>query len=311
MQARPGTGKTRPGSRVRTQVTVVAGGERSRRSDYLATEEPMELRISLRGATTTLAVTMRTPGADFELAAGFLLGEGVVHSRENILGIRYCAGPVPGEQRYNVVTAELDPALDPDLRPLERHFTTTSACGVCGKASLEALQMGRARSLPPGPVVSAGVLFGLPDRMREAQGVFRSTGGLHAAALFDAEGCLLALREDVGRHNALDKLIGWALLQGRLPLHDCVVLVSGRASFELAQKAMAGGIPVLCAVSAPSSLAVDVAQAFGMTLVGFLRGQRCNVYTGAQRIAANDSPPAPTLGPQGLHGEGVTGPAPP
>jgi FdhD protein len=277
----------RPGNRVRTAVTVIDGGTTARRQDYLATEEPLEIRLRIGpgGPVQAVAVTMRTPGADFELAAGFLLGEGVARSPAEIRTIRYCDDVDAGAQRYNIVTVELAAGARPDLAPLERHFTTTSACGVCGKASLEALGERGCSHLPAGPSIDREVLFGLPGTLQSAQRVFSSTGGLHAAGLFDASGALLAVREDVGRHNALDKLIGWAALRpGRLHLGSCLVLVSGRASYELAQKCVAAGIPVLCAVSAPSSLAVDLARSFGLTLVGFLRGRRGNVYAGAERI---------------------------
>jgi len=182
------------------------------------------------------------------------------------------------------VNVELRGGREFDLRPLERHFYTTSACGVCGKASLEQLELRGCPVMPAGPEVSAEVINTLPEKLREAQGLFDATGGLHAAALFDDKGELMALREDVGRHNATDKLVGWALLEGRLPLTDHIVMVSGRSSFEILQKSLAAGAPIVCAISAPSSLAVDVAKQFGMTLVGFLRGSRFNVYSGSERI---------------------------
>ncbi|MDR7413450.1 MAG: formate dehydrogenase accessory sulfurtransferase FdhD [Armatimonadota bacterium] len=266
-------------------MRVVRGESLEVRSDFLATEEPMEVRLVAGPHRRTVAVTMRTPGNDFELAAGFLFCEGVVRSRDEVSRIAYCLDEgLDAEQRYNVVTVELRGNCLPDLQPLERHFYTTSACGVCGKASLEALRIRGCPVLDGGPVLEPRLLRELPERLRRAQGLFAQTGGLHAAALFDAEGRLLAVREDVGRHNAMDKLVGWALLEGRLPLRDSVVMVSGRASFELVQKAVAAGAPVFCAVSAPSSLAVEVARAFGVTLVGFLRGDRFNVYTGAERV---------------------------
>ncbi len=278
-------GAGRPASKVRAAVRVVRGESLEVRSDFLATEEPMEVRLVAGPHRRTVAVTMRTPGNDFELAAGFLFCEGVVRSRDEVSRIAYCLDEgLDAEQRYNVVTVELRGNCLPDLQPLERHFYTTSACGVCGKASLEALRMRGCPVLDGGPVLEPRLLRELPERLRRAQGLFAQTGGLHAAALFDAEGRLLAVREDVGRHNAMDKLVGWALLEGRLPLRDSVVMVSGRASFELVQKAVAAGAPVFCAVSAPSSLAVEVARAFGVTLVGFLRGDRFNVYTGAERV---------------------------
>ncbi len=275
----------RPGSKTRARVRVISDGRERRRGDYLATEEPLEIRLVAGGATERLAVTMRTPGNDFELAAGFLHGEGILIDREPLRGISYCTDPeLDAAQQYNVVNVELASGALPDLRGLERHFYTSSACGVCGKASLDAIEL-RGCPLPQtGLLVDAEVLYGLPERLREAQGLFESTGGLHAAGLFTPTGQLECLREDVGRHNAVDKLVGWALLQGELPLADHILLVSGRASFEIMQKALAAGVPVVCAVSAPSSLAVDVAERFGMTLAGFLRGRRFNLYTGHDRV---------------------------
>src|SRR3712207_2361048 len=210
--------------------------------------------------------------------------EGIVSSTDDIEKISYCVdAEVDAEQRYNIVNVELR-GRDHDLRPLERHFYTTSACGVCGKESLEQLELRGCPVIPPGPEVAPETIYSLPEKLREAQGLFEATGGLHAAALFDAEGNLLALREDVGRHNATDKLVGWALLEGRLPLRDHVLMVSGRSSFEILQKCLTAKVPIVCAISAPSSLAVDVARGFGMTLVGFLRGGRFNTYAGFDRI---------------------------
>ncbi|MDQ3636893.1 MAG: formate dehydrogenase accessory sulfurtransferase FdhD [Actinomycetota bacterium] len=283
------TGKSRSGSKTKTRVRVVEDGQARVKSDYLATEEPMEIRLLTGDKRQTVAVTMRTPGADFELAAGFLYGEGIVASREEIKRISYCVdSDVSAEQRYNIVNVELRGNREYDLRSLERHFYTTSACGVCGKASLEQLELRGCPVVGPGPEVSAETVYSLPEKLRESQGLFEATGGLHAAALFDKEGNLLALREDVGRHNATDKLVGWALLEGRLPLSENVVMVSGRSSFEILQKCLTAGVPVVCAVSAPSSLAVDVAREFGMTLVGFLRGGRFNVYAGFDRIRTGE-----------------------
>jgi FdhD protein len=275
----------RPSSKTRARILAVADGDRRVRSDYLATEEPLEIRLVAGGQTATVAVTMRTPGADFELAAGFLHGEGVVGGREEIVRISYCTDPdVDAEQQYNIVNVGLAAAAMPDLHALERHFMTSSACGVCGKASLDALELRGCPVMPPGPSVDPAVLPRLPTALRERQGLFESTGGLHAAGLFTADGELVALREDVGRHNAVDKLVGWAMLDGRLPLHDHLLMVSGRSSYEILQKALVAGIPVVCAVSAPSSLAVDLARRFGMTLVGFLRGERFNLYAGEERL---------------------------
>ena len=282
-------GKVRSGSKTKTRVRVVEDGRARVKSDYLATEEPMEIRLLTGGKRQTVAVTMRTPGADFELAAGFLYGEGIVSSREEIKRISYCVdADVDVEQRYNIVNVELRGDREYDLRSLERHFYTTSACGVCGKASLEQLELRGCPVVGPGPEVAAETIYSLPGKLRESQGLFEATGGLHAAALFGADGNLLALREDVGRHNATDKLVGWALLEGRLPLSENVVMVSGRSSFEILQKCLTAGVPIVCAVSAPSSLAVDVAREFGMTLVGFLRGGRFNVYAGFDRMRAGE-----------------------
>jgi FdhD protein len=267
----------RPGPK--TDVRVVS-------YDDGATEEPLEIRLVLGGATRTVAVTMRTPGADFELAAGFLYGEGVIGSRAEVRGISYCIDKsVDAEQRYNIVNVELAKDAMPDLTPLERHFMTTSACGVCGKANLEALRLRGVPPLPEGPRVAPQIITALPERLRSAQGIFQKTGGLHAAALFTAGGELLAVREDVGRHNALDKLVGWSLMNGTLPLGESIVMVSGRSSFEILQKSLVAGVPIVCAVSAPSSLAVALAREFGVTLVGFLRGGRFNVYAGEGRIS--------------------------
>lgn len=275
----------RPGSKTRARILAVADGQRHTRSDYLATEEPLEIRLVVDGARATVAVTMRTPGADFELAAGFLYGEGVISGRADIGRISYCTDPgVDAEQQYNIVNVRLMAAALPDLHSLDRHFMTSSACGVCGKASLDALELRGCPVVPAGPALDPAVLPRLPDALRERQGLFESTGGLHAAGLFTPDGQLVALREDVGRHNAVDKLVGWAVMDGRLPLHDHLLMVSGRSSYEILQKALAAGIPVVCAVSAPSSLAVDLARRFGMTLVGFLRGERFNVYAGEERL---------------------------
>jgi FdhD protein len=276
----------RPGSKTRARIVTVDARQRRIRPDYLATEEPLEIRLTAGGATITVAVTMRTPGADFELAAGFLYAEGMA-GRGGISKVRYCLDPqVDAEQQYNIVNVELDAAVLPDLPALERHFVTSSACGVCGKASLDALELRGCSALPAGPAVGPEVLLRLPSTLREEQNLFEATGGLHAAALFTPNGELVSLREDVGRHNAVDKLIGWALMADRLPLHDHLLLVSGRSSYEIMQKALAAGIPIVCAVSAPSSMAVDVARRFGMTLIGFLRGERFNIYAGEERLLA-------------------------
>ena len=247
------------------------------REDTLAVEEPLEIRVDGEPVT----VTMRTPGADMDLAAGFLVAEGVLSRTEDLLAMRYCGGAVEGgENTYNVL--ELDLAVP---GPAPRAFLTTSSCGVCGSASLDAVRQSASYDVRgDGLVLTAALLRSLPARLREAQKVFDKTGGLHAAGLFTGEGELLCLREDVGRHNAVDKVVGWALREGRLPLSGSVLMVSGRASFELVQKAWMAGIPCLAAVSAPSSLAVELANEAGMTLVGFLRGDSMNVYAGAERV---------------------------
>jgi FdhD protein len=271
----------RPGSTVRARVRSIADGRERIRRDTLATEEPLEIRLVAGRERRTVAITMRTPGRDFELAAGFLYGEGVLADAAVIRRISYCTDPGV-EQQYNIVNVEVD-AL-PDLPTLERHFTTTSACGVCGKAGLEALKIRGCPVLGPGPTVTAETLYGLPETLRKAQGLFDSTGGLHAAGLFTPDGTLIVSREDVGRHNAVDKLVGWALLNGHLPLRDHLLMVSGRTSYEIMQKALAAEVPIVCAVSAPSSLAVSLATEFGMTLIGFLRDRRCNIYTTPERV---------------------------
>ncbi|MEU4228801.1 formate dehydrogenase accessory sulfurtransferase FdhD [Nonomuraea sp. NPDC026600] len=275
---------TRVGPTTRIRVRELSGSTVRDRRDDLATEEPLEIRLTaLDGTRKTVAITMRTPGHDFELAAGFLHGEGLVRPG-GIAAIAYCTDEdLPPEARYNTVTVRLHGPI-PDLPTLDRHFLTSSACGVCGSASLDDLH-DRCAPLPRGTLeLTPEILYGLPDALRAGQGVFGKTGGLHAAGLFRPDGTLVALREDVGRHNAVDKLVGWASLGERLPLTEHVLMVSGRASYEIMQKALVAGLPAVCAVSAPSSLAVDLAREFGMTLVGFLRGQRCNVYSGQERI---------------------------
>jgi len=277
----------RPGRTVEAAVERLDGETTKRDYDRVVTEEPLELRLVAGGATQTLAVTMRTPGNDFELAAGFALSEGIVRNREDLAGVSYCIDPaIDAEQRYNIVNIELGSAELPDAARFERHFTMNSSCGVCGRANLDALRDAGITPVADDVRVSRSVLYTLPERMREAQRVFATTGGLHAAALFRPDGTLVALREDIGRHNAVDKLTGWALFESAFPLHGSIMVVSGRASFEILQKAAVARIPVLLAVSAPSSLAVDLAQAFNITLAGFARGSRANVYNGLERITA-------------------------
>lgn len=268
------------GVSARQRVLRLEDGTRQVRFDTVVAEEPLEIRID----GTALTVTMRTPGNDFELAAGFLLTEGVVEKADQIRTLRYCVAE-DESQAFNVLNADLA-AGAPGRKGAERNFMTTSSCGLCGKASIEDV---RARSLfdlsSDGATVASSVLASLPARLREAQQVFDSTGGLHAAGLFTTEGELVCVREDVGRHNAFDKVIGWAGLDGRLPLRGHVILASGRASFELTQKALTAGIPIVASVSAPSSLAVQLAEESGMTLVGFLRGLTMNVYAGERRVS--------------------------
>ncbi|MFE5045110.1 formate dehydrogenase accessory sulfurtransferase FdhD [Streptomyces sp. NPDC056637] len=268
----------------RRKVLRIRDEHVSSRPDTLVAEEPLEIRLNGK----PLAITMRTPGDDFALAAGFLVSEGVLGATEELQSIVYCAGAVQdGSNTYNVVDVRTAPGVViPDIT-LERNVYTTSSCGLCGKASLDAVRTTTRFAIDDTPPVriEPSLLASLPDRLREAQRVFDRTGGLHAAALFSEAGELLDIREDVGRHNAVDKLVGRALQNGGLPLSRAILLVSGRASFELAQKAVMAGIPVLAAVSAPSSLAVDLAAETGLTLVGFLRGPNMNVYAGEHRIA--------------------------
>ena len=279
------------------RVTVPAGGAggsggatgvtASARADLLAAEEPLGIRVG----GTALTMTMRTPGDDVELAAGFLVGEAIVRGRDDIAAMKVCDGTTCGHLDHgdDEIGNTVDIALAPGVEvttAARRAFMTTSACGVCGKTSIDDICV-----LPQSPLSADGSAFApamltsLPGKLREAQRVFSSTGGLHAAGLFTAAGELLAVREDVGRHNAVDKIVGWAVLQDKLPLAGCALLVSGRASFELVQKAVLAGIPLLAAVSAPSSLAAELADGAGLTLVGFLRGQSMNVYTGENRVA--------------------------
>lgn len=267
-------------------MRIGAGSEHC--EDLLAVEEPLEIRIAFgpwgQRRQESIAVTMRTPGHDFELALGFLFTEGIL-GQAAALGMRYTGSQLDDAAQANVVLVELPPSLRVDMEGLSRHFYTASNCGICGKASLDLVQTHTCYQLPPErPLMSARALHALPGKLREAQAVFAQTGGLHAAALFDPAGELLCLREDVGRHNALDKVIGASGKAGGLPLSGAVLLVSGRVSFELVQKAVMAGIPFVAAIGAPSSLALDLAQAHGMTLVGFLRADRFNVYCGAGRI---------------------------
>jgi FdhD protein len=263
-----------------TQVVEWDEGKRRRKEDYLAAEEPLEIRVGEH----PLSVTMRTPGHDVELTAGFLFTEGIIERRAQILELQENAGENPAN-RANAVRARLAPEAMPDFGKMRRHFFAASSCGICGKASIDAV---RARTLVAPSEnfrLDPEVLIRMPDALRESQAIFGRTGGLHAAALFDAAGDLLVLREDIGRHNAVDKAIGWALLNERVPLSSAVLLVSGRGGFEIVQKAIVAGLPVLACVSAPSSLAVQLARELRQTLIGFLRGRRFVIYSGEERIA--------------------------
>ncbi|KQP57295.1 formate dehydrogenase accessory sulfurtransferase FdhD [Agreia sp. Leaf283] len=269
---------------VRRRVTRLSvGGHKSVREDVLAAEEPLEIRVGGQ----SLAITMRTPGNDVDLAAGFLVSEGVISNGEQFAAARYCAGTDDdGMNTYNVLDVTLAPGVAAPDPSLQRNFFTTSSCGLCGKASIDAVRTTSAYTASADALrIEAALLTTFPNRLREQQAVFEKTGGLHAAALFDGvTGELLVLREDVGRHNAVDKVIGWATRENLLPLRGIVLMVSGRASFELMQKASMAGIPMLAAVSAPSSLAVELAVELGITLVGFLRGDSMVIYSRDERV---------------------------
>jgi len=264
-------------------VHAARDGDLVAADDRLAVEEPLEIRLAAAQGPRTLTITMRTPGHDFELVAGFLLAEGVIDSRERLLDIAYCvADEEEPEQRFNIVTATLDGP--PGRASIERLVMTSSACGICGSASIEAAVACGHPPLGSGPRYTLAELAAFPDRLRAGQRTFSQTGGVHGIALLDGAGEVLCLREDVGRHNAVDKVVGWALLDARLPLSECALMVSGRVSFEIVQKAMRAGIAFVAAVSAATSLAVQLAEESGMTLVGFLRGGSCTVYTGRGRL---------------------------
>jgi FdhD protein len=265
------------------QVTAVRGAHVERREDRLAGEEPMAIRAAGPGQEPVdVAITMRTPGSEAELAVGFLCSEGLLASRDELAGIE-TGDSTRVARPDDEITVRLTRPFDTTL-VAQRHFAATASCGICGKASLDEVHV-RSAPIPDGPVIDGSVLLALPARLREAQAVFEATGGLHAAGLFDAEGRVIAVREDIGRHNALDKLIGSQLLAGALPLHGRIILVSGRAGFELVQKAAVAGAPIMAAVSAPSDLAVEAAERLGVTLVGFLRGDGYNVYARPDRIS--------------------------
>ena len=260
-----------------TRVTALRDGRTVELPDTLVTEEPLQIDVN----GEPVVVTMRTPGHDFELAVGWLLSEGVIESADEVSTIKYCELPDGEPQEFNVVSVRLTHEVD--LGDVARRFTSTASCGVCGTATLDRLVLRRG-VLPPGEPVDLATVLKLTDALRAEQSLFDRTGGLHAAALFTRDGTVVEVREDVGRHNALDKLFGRALLDHRLPLNDCVVAVSGRLSYELVQKAAVASVPVLCAVSAPSSLAVETARRVGMCVVGFVRDGRANVYSAPERL---------------------------
>lgn len=270
-----------------SKVLRVSDGEMREDDDILAAEEPLQVRLLWEDKSgrqqRDIAVTMRTPGDDFELAAGFLYGEAIIDSRDDVADVSYCLDAEP-EQQFNIVTVTLRPGLRFDVSRLDRNFYTSSSCGVCGKASIEAVEVQGCRPIDSAATVDAAVLRRLPAALRHAQSVFEQTGGLHAAGLFDLEGNLLALKEDVGRHNAVDKLIGACFLEEALPLDQRILLLSGRASFELLQKAVRARLPVVAAVGAPSSLAVQLAQTFNVTLAGFVKAQGFNLYSAPDRV---------------------------
>ena len=278
----------RPAAYFESQVSRVADGLQHDFDDVLAVEEPLEIRLGFqqdgKAIHKAISITMRTPGDDSELAAGFLFTEGIVKEPADIKNIRPCGRPSKDKDLQNTVVVELADGAGVDLKRLKRNFYTTSSCGVCGKSSIEALHTGAKRLPDSDLTVASSLVHNLPNKLRDAQNVFERTGGLHASGLFGLGGDLEILREDVGRHNALDKVIGAQFLAGNTPLADKLLLVSGRASFELVQKALMAGIPILAAVGAPSSLAVELAAEFNMTLAGFVRGGSFNIYAGEQRI---------------------------
>ena len=285
--------KTQVNFTKKTVRRVKSGGEVSVEQDALAVEEPLEIRLGFikNGKRThkSISITMRTPGDDFELAAGFLFTEGIIKSADQITKIKHCGVPAKDSIFNNTVRVDLRSDVKIDFKRLERHFYTSSSCGVCGKTSIEALQTGVCSLAEnTSPIFAAETIHRLPEILRTSQNVFDRTGGLHAAALFNQAGEMESLREDVGRHNAVDKIIGTKFLAGKTPVSDKLLLVSGRASFELVQKALMAGIPILAAVGAPSSLAVELAREYGMTLLGFVRDNRFNIYCGAERIESQD-----------------------
>ncbi len=277
------------GSSLAIDVSKVSGDQRVSKSDNVAVEEPLEIQLSYPSAegaaAKSISITMRTPGEDAELAAGFLFTEGIIRSGEQLASVEHRGATAPESGLRNIIRVKLKPGVDVDLGRLQRHFYTTSSCGVCGKASLDALRVTGQESLADkSTTFRRDIIISLPDRLRARQQVFTKTGGLHAAAVFDQGGEILFVREDVGRHNAVDKVVGALLFDDMLPANELGLMVSGRASFELMQKALVAGIPLLAAVSAPSSLAVQLAHDFDMTLIGFLRKDTFNIYAGEQSV---------------------------
>ena len=277
------------GSSFAVDINKVAGGVQRAQADNVAVEEPLEIRLGYSTpqgrATRSVSITMRTPGNDRELAAGFLFTEAIIGDANDIACIETCGPPAPDSGNHNVIRVELRGDVDVDLGRLQRHFYTTSSCGVCGKTSLDALKvLGQQPRAPDVPTFRESTLLAMPGKLRTAQKTFDKTGGLHAAGAFDTAGKLHVVMEDVGRHNAVDKVVGRLLLDNKLPASDLGMMVSGRASFELMQKTLVAGMPLLAAVSAPSSLAVELAQEFSMTLVGFLRDNSFNIYAGESRL---------------------------
>ena len=270
-------------------VSKVSGDQRVSIADSVAIEEPLEIQLSYPSAegaaAKSVSITMRTPGDDVELAMGFLFTEGIIRSGKQVTSVEHCGATAPESGLRNIIRVKLKPGVDVDLGRLKRHFYTTSSCGVCGKASLDALRITGQESLADKTATfRRNAIVALPDKLMARQKVFTKTGGLHAAAVFDQNGEILFVREDVGRHNAVDKVVGALLLEDMLPANELGLIVSGRASFELMQKTLVAGIPLLAAVSAPSSLAVQTAKEFDMTLIGFLRNGKFNIYSGAQRV---------------------------
>ena len=277
------------GSSLAIDISKVSGDQRVSKADSVAVEEPLEIQLSYPSAegaaAKSISITMRTPGDDAELAVGFLYTEGIIQSGEQVASVEHAGAADPDSGLRNIIRVALKPGVDVDIGRLQRHFYTTSSCGVCGKASLEALRVTGQESLADKDATfPRGIIISLPDKLAAKQEVFAKTGGLHAAAIFDQDGEIRVLKEDVGRHNATDKVIGELLAEGKLPANEMGLMLSGRASFELVQKALVAGIPLLAAVSAPSSLAVQLAQEFDMTLIGFLRNSNFNIYAGEWRV---------------------------